>query len=233
MMRVWVSDGIHTARDTSDRSFVVPNHPPMVEIVTPREDVVRIAGQAVAFEAVAYDPDLGAMEGKQIAWRSDLDGLLGYGAELALSSLSVGEHRVTVLADDGAGGVSADSVGVAVYESAETLPRLPDELTVSPSHITIDPWAEIGVGTFFLYNRTGLESIRWTASTSVPWLHLERMSGHTPDSVMVGADRAGKAGGEHRATVTFTNANDTRQRVDVEVVLRVQPRQACLPLVVK
>ena len=74
----------------------------------------------------------------------------------------------------------------------------------------------------------------WNAArASASWVRLGARSGTTPDTVTVGVDRLLLPDGMQQATVTFTNQNDTRQRVDVEVVLVVQPRRALLPLTLK
>ena len=90
LMRVWASDGIHTASDTSDGRFTVPNRPPMVEISRPADGLTALAGQSVAFEALAYDVDLSSTADLALQWSSSLDGPLGQGGELTLASLSQG-----------------------------------------------------------------------------------------------------------------------------------------------
>ncbi len=116
-LRVWASDGIHTASDESDGPFTVPNHVPMVEITQPAGDVTIAISQTLGLEATAYDVDTGTMPDEQIQWSSDRDGPLGNGAQLSVAALSVGTHTITVRADDGQGGVATDSVRVTVLES--------------------------------------------------------------------------------------------------------------------
>ncbi len=60
--RVWVSDGIHTARDVSDTTFVVPNLPPVVTIWRPGGGAVFVAGQTIGLTADAYDVDDGDLD---------------------------------------------------------------------------------------------------------------------------------------------------------------------------
>jgi len=114
LFRVWVSDGIHTASDTSNGTFVVPNRTPTVEILQPAGPLSVPISTTVNLEASAYDVDTGALDGAQVTWTSNLDGALGTGAQLSVASLSVGVHTITVRADDGQGGVATDTVQVTV-----------------------------------------------------------------------------------------------------------------------
>ncbi|MEJ5197323.1 MAG: DNRLRE domain-containing protein [Anaerolineae bacterium] len=117
--RVWVSDGIHTASDISDGTFVVPNRMPTVEIVRPAGNITVPVSTTVNLEANAYDVDLGGLDGARVTWTSDRDGALGNGAQLSIATLSVGVHTITVRADDGVGGVATDTVQVTVTAAQE------------------------------------------------------------------------------------------------------------------
>lgn len=113
-VRVWASDGIHTASDQSDGTFVIPNHPPAVTIRQPVDNTVLFIGQSLNLEADAYDGDAGSMDDAQVRWTSSLDGGLGSGAQLTVASLRAGTHLLTVTADDGQGGVATAAVTVTV-----------------------------------------------------------------------------------------------------------------------
>lgn len=118
-LRVSVSDGIHTASDESDGPFAVPNHAPSVSISQPRTAVTITLSQTLGLEADAYDADTGTMVDQQVRWASSLDGPLGSGAQLSVSSLSLGTHTITVTADDGLGGAASQTVLVTVAENVE------------------------------------------------------------------------------------------------------------------
>jgi len=123
--RVWVSDGIHTASDTSDGTFVTPNLPPEVTIVQPATGTTIIAGEALALEANAYDVDAGSLDDAQVQWQSNLDGPLGTGAQLTVAGLSVGAHTITATASDGQGGSASAAVPVTVLPEREVPPPPP------------------------------------------------------------------------------------------------------------
>ena len=111
--RVWASDGIHSGSGMSG-PFTVPNHPPTVTITLPAHDVSVTISQTVALEAEAYDIDQGTMDDASIQWTSNLDGLLGTGAQLSIASLTPGQHTVTVMATDDKGAQATDTVLVTV-----------------------------------------------------------------------------------------------------------------------
>ena len=73
LIRVWASGGIQTGQGES-AAFSIPNRPPAVEIVAPVEGVTVAAGQTLAFEGQALDPDLGDMPDDLVQWSSDRDG---------------------------------------------------------------------------------------------------------------------------------------------------------------
>lgn len=120
--RIWVSDGLHSGSDESDGPFTVPNAGPTVEIVAPADGVTVAAGQTLALVARARDLDAGILDGAQLEWRSDRDGLLGQGRKLAIAELGVGRHTITVRADDGDGGTASAAVRVVVVADLSELP---------------------------------------------------------------------------------------------------------------
>ena len=103
LFRVSASDGIHTASDQSDGLFFIPNHPPGGEIIAPESGITVASDQTVTFEGQVYDYDLGTLDGANLQWQSDRDGLLGQGAMLNTASLSQGLHEINLVADDGHG----------------------------------------------------------------------------------------------------------------------------------
>jgi len=113
-VRVWASDGIHSAYDESDATFTIPNRVPTVAIVQPANGTTIFVEQSLNLEANAYDVDSGNMDGDRVQWRSSLDGALGSGAQLTVSTLRAGTHVITVRADDGQGGVATASVTITV-----------------------------------------------------------------------------------------------------------------------
>lgn len=120
--RVWASDGIHTTGDASDATFIVPNLPPSVAIWQPVDGAVYVAGQTIGLAADAYDVDEGNLDDVQVQWRSNLDGLLGSGAELPIAGLTIGVHTITLTATDTQGGVASAKITVTVLPENDQSP---------------------------------------------------------------------------------------------------------------
>ena len=113
-LRVQASDGAMTSLATS-QTFVVPEHAPQAEIISPAGGTFR-AGQLVPLLAAAFDADDGTLDDGAIAWSSDLDGPLGSGASLPVYDLSAGQHTITMTARDSDNNAVTDTVSVHVFE---------------------------------------------------------------------------------------------------------------------
>lgn len=125
MIRVIASDGFHTAFDTSNATFTVPNHNPWVTLLAPTPGSLLTGAQQVLFLAQVLDPDGPAIDEAKIEWRSSLDGVLGTGSSLQRSAttLSEGIHTISVTATDSGGAAATASVNIVVARVA------PAELT--------------------------------------------------------------------------------------------------------
>lgn len=216
-VRVWASDGIHTAFDQSDATFTVPNHVPAVSITQPEGDVTIAIGQTLTLEGDAYDIDTGTVPGEFLDWRSDLDGYLGMGNTYA-STFSEGVHTITFSANDGRGGVASATVRVTVVGQLTELPPVPDALTVAPGLLAFDSNSTSSLWVW-VDNRNAEHGIAWNAVASESWVLLGETAGETPGRTIVGIDPTGLPPGQHRATVTFTSPEvpATSQSVDVQV----------------
>lgn len=117
LFRVVVSDGFLSASDVSDAVFSTPNRPPMVGILTPYQHQVLADGQILVLKAFGNDVEDGALPSGSFTWWSDqVAGPLGSGKALShlVSDLPVGDHQITVEAEDSDGGFAEASVHVRV-----------------------------------------------------------------------------------------------------------------------
>lgn len=120
MVRVLASDGASTGSAVSD-GFTVPSSGPSARITAPDDSHRVREGQVVWLRAVALDLEDGALDGDSVVWESDVDGELGRGPDLAVTTLSEGEHLVTLTATDSDGATASDSVTVRVDGTPPTL----------------------------------------------------------------------------------------------------------------
>ncbi|MFL5319098.1 MAG: PKD domain-containing protein [Myxococcaceae bacterium] len=129
-----LSTGSHTIRLTATDSggnsavasiaiSILPqNQPPVVSITSPTNNQSFTAGTVVQLRGTANDPEDGALTGNSLTWRSDRDGVLGNGASLDTSSLSVGVHQLTLTALDSGGRSGSASVTITITSAPVKLP---------------------------------------------------------------------------------------------------------------
>ncbi len=226
-IRVWASDGIHTASDQSDGTFTIPNHVPTVSITQPATDITIAVGQTLTLQGDAYDIDTATMPGdfaSSVDWSSDVDGYLGNTASLSLT-LSEGVHTVTFSADDGRGGTASDTVRVTVVSTLAELPPIPDALAVAPALLVFDPAGGATSAAVAVDNQNAAHPIAWNATANDAWLQLSASTGVTPDSITVSFDGTGLAPGGYHGTVTFTSdaVPGVTQTIDAQVTVSGPP----------
>ena len=112
LIRVIASDGFLTASDTSDATFTVPDSPPSVHILLPYASQVFGGEQTIVFKAMSNDLEDRFLDDTGLVWRSNVDGVLGFGIDLALvaTDLSPGDHEITLTGTDSGGSSATDMV---------------------------------------------------------------------------------------------------------------------------
>jgi hypothetical protein len=233
LFRVSASDGIHTASDSSDAVFTIPNHLPSGDIVDPASEVTIAVSQTITFEGQVYDIDLGTLDEDNLQWFSDQEGLLGTGALMNTASLSAGVHTITLMADDGQGQTWIDQVIVTVVPSPNDLPPQPDALMAGPDLIFLDPSSGIYTSTVYVDNLNLGSVIPWTASIDQAWLQLSANSGRTPQDLVVTSRLQPLDFGTHKATITFTSSQGLINPVKVEVVATIPKYDTFLPVLLR
>lgn len=123
LFRILVSDGFNVAMDESDAVFSTSNSAPVVSIVLPSDSSVYVGGASVLLRGNAQDLEDGELTGTKLSWSSNLNGILGTGAELTRKAnlLQQGEHVIKLTATDANGATATDSIRIKVVYSGNTL----------------------------------------------------------------------------------------------------------------
>ncbi|MDR4485499.1 MAG: PASTA domain-containing protein [Nitrospirales bacterium] len=115
-IKILTSDGVNTGTSLSN-SFSVPKKLPEVSIILPTNGSVVPSSGSIWLQGEGYDQENGFLEDSLLTWESDQDGVLGKGALLPISSLSVGRHQITLSAADRDGELASDFVTINVGDS--------------------------------------------------------------------------------------------------------------------
>ena len=240
LFRVWVTDGIHTNRDTSDAVFRTATRRPEVEIISPQPGTVVAVDQTLNLEVRAYSPNTGSLETDQIRWVSTVDGLVGMGEQVSVSGLTPGVHAFVVAVDDDTALQTASVTNVIVVDNPSLLPVPPAGLHAAPMQLLMWPQDGLVTDTLSINNQSGTNPIAWQAVASESWVAVDKQSGTTPDNLEVTVDASELAPGSHIAEIQLTSVDVPDETVSVQVVVQI-PRLAApsadigifLPLIVR
>ncbi len=131
--QVLATEGIRTGMAVSE-PFSVSHKLRETIIIEPSPGTVVAPGQTVAFLGEAFSPDTGSANPSEMQWYSNLDGPLGAGQEIYVSTLRSGLHTISLRAPDGMGGESVASIQIEVKAP---IPSTHTSLT-SPNHTSKD-----------------------------------------------------------------------------------------------
>ena len=89
-----------------------------VTITSPAYDSVHVLGDDIVFSCNVKSPGGSEIPKVKLSWTSQLDGKIGEGAPLKLSTLTLGIHRITVEAYDEAGAsLGTTSIKLTISQS--------------------------------------------------------------------------------------------------------------------
>ncbi len=126
LFRIIASDGVNTGQDQSDGTFTVSGKAPQAFIISPAGGSRYELGQQVMLVGEGFDIEDGVLPEDRLSWRSDRQGDLGVGAQLAVTNLSQGAHVITLRATDHdeQSGTATVSIFVGVEPARVYLPMV-------------------------------------------------------------------------------------------------------------
>jgi hypothetical protein len=112
--KIRVTDGVNSAEDESDGTFIVPQKSPLVGITHPLPGEHLHAGTDANLVAAVYDVEDGYLPDDNLVWSSDVDGELGHGHHVHHAELTPGTHTLTLTVTDSQGQTADFQVTVTV-----------------------------------------------------------------------------------------------------------------------
>ena len=112
-IRVTVNDGVLSASAES-AEFIVPFKKPEVFLDELPWGTVYNYGSDILLVGDAFDPQDEWLPDEKLKWTSSISGELGYGSELIVSDLPIGNHTITLTATNSAGLSSSATVSIRV-----------------------------------------------------------------------------------------------------------------------
>ncbi len=102
------------------------NIPPSIQILTPANNSVFLAGEYIVFSAIASDSEDGELR-PFVHWHSSIDSEIGNGTSLVISTLSIGNHSITASVVDSEG-INAQKVITLRITAIEDIDIIVDSL---------------------------------------------------------------------------------------------------------
>ncbi|MCD6421905.1 hypothetical protein J7L13_00965, partial [bacterium] len=120
MVKVIASDGANTAEDISNGCFTVETKNPIATISSPENNSEFMEWDRIEFSGFGYDFDDGILPDESLAWTSSIDGVIGHGSSFSNTSLSTGEHLITLTARDSEGETANATIMINVLSRKPT-----------------------------------------------------------------------------------------------------------------
>ena len=118
--RLWLkaTDGFNTTDVEIGGLTLSELKPPAMAIIAPRTEGVPLSGRPIHLECSAEDLEDGrSLEGTSVLWTSSIDGPLGFGRDVAVTTLSPGTHEICAEGTDSHGMTSTACVDVIIAAS--------------------------------------------------------------------------------------------------------------------
>ncbi len=151
-----------------------------------------------------------------------------FGLAPDITGLAVGDYRTTVVVQDPADTTGATRRSVEVQLSVIAPGAATPILRVAPAVLTFEavegganPAARV-----FTIDNAGNGSLNWTASSSAPWLKLNKTAGSGKADVSVTAQLGGLTSGTQQGQITVQANGRQVQTVEVYLQLRLPPTLA-------
>ncbi|MEO8334224.1 MAG: S8 family serine peptidase [bacterium] len=108
------------------KQVVIPtqatNQSPTATITAPTNNSSFTQGASVSFAGTGQDPEDGALTGGSLVWTSSVNGQIGTGTSFSTTTLSVGQHTITLTAKDAQGATGAATRSITITAAGNQPP---------------------------------------------------------------------------------------------------------------
>ncbi|MEE9372535.1 MAG: vWA domain-containing protein, partial [Saprospiraceae bacterium] len=116
IFRIVAKDGFNSAFSNQSQPFIIPNHNPILDVLSPDQNQTYYGTQLIFFEFITIDLDEGQIDPNMVFWTSNKDGALGSGEFMKKASeLEEGLHTITTKAIDQDGGSTEVEKNIYIY----------------------------------------------------------------------------------------------------------------------
>jgi hypothetical protein len=136
------------------------NHAPLVNITSPANNASVVQGRIVTFTATSEDAEDGTLS-NTISWSSDIDGPLGTGSTLNVSTLRLGTHTITARSTDSDNLSGTSTISLTVNQFVN---RTPVVTINSPANGTT-----YGTGELIVFSASATDEEDGNLTSSITW----------------------------------------------------------------
>jgi hypothetical protein len=136
------------------------NHAPLVNITSPANNASVVEGRIVTFTGTSEDAEDGMLS-NTIDWLSDVDGPLGTGSTLDVSTLSLGTHTIAARSTDSDNLTGTSTITLTVNQFVNHTPVV---TIISPANSTT-----YGVGDLIAFSASATDEEDGNLTSSLTW----------------------------------------------------------------
>ena len=192
-------------------NITITNNAPVVNITSPSNGANIAAGTNINFVASATDAeDDNTTLTASIAWSSNVDGALGNGGSINVSTLTVGSHTITASVTDSDGTPGSDTINITITNNDPTV-----TITAPADGTTVNFGTDIN----FVATATDIEDDDNTLTAAIAWSSSLDGALGTGGSINV----ATLTVGDHVITASVTDSNGGSGSDSINVTINNEP----------
>jgi hypothetical protein len=188
-IRVIANDGFQTTTAVS-RRFSSPGAPPSVQILLPWPHLRQPNDAPLVLSGQAFDDRSRMLTGRRLRWMLGRR-LLGTGAQITVSGLPAGAHRIDLVARDGFGRRGVASIAVQLRASKPLFLKLQAPRSVGRKAKSVRLTVSSSLDATLLVRVGGLRAQRFTVARRTRQLRVHVLPGGKPVSLRLSLSAGG------------------------------------------